>query len=67
MIAAPAERTTSSDPVRWACANWFRASRLVDAGRSPRPLAVGGDWPGSPGAGAQLPQDVVLDHVRMYR
>lgn len=29
--------------------------------------AVGGDWPGPPGAGTQLPQDMVLDYVRVYQ
>ncbi|HEV7652908.1 MAG TPA: discoidin domain-containing protein [Actinophytocola sp.] len=29
--------------------------------------AVGGEWPGPPGAGTQLPQDMVIDYVRVYR
>ena len=29
--------------------------------------AVGGDWPGPPGAGTQLPQDMVLDYVRVFQ
>lgn len=29
--------------------------------------AVGGDWPGPPGAGTQLPQDMVLDYIRVYQ
>ncbi|RDI17868.1 discoidin domain-containing protein [Lentzea flaviverrucosa] len=29
--------------------------------------AVGGDWPGPPGTGTQLPQDMVLDYVRVYQ
>jgi beta-glucanase (GH16 family) len=29
--------------------------------------AVGGDFPGPPGPGTQLPQDVVLDYVRVYQ
>jgi beta-glucanase (GH16 family) len=29
--------------------------------------AVGGDWPGPPGAGTVLPQDMVIDYVRVYQ
>jgi len=29
--------------------------------------AVGGDWPGPPGAGTQLPQNLTIDYVRVYR
>ncbi len=29
--------------------------------------AVGGDWPGPPGAGTQLPQNLMIDYVRVYR
>ena len=29
--------------------------------------AVGGDWPGSPDAGTVLPQDMVIDYVRVYK
>ncbi|MCP2163454.1 discoidin domain-containing protein [Goodfellowiella coeruleoviolacea] len=29
--------------------------------------AVGGDWPGPPGAGTVLPQDMVVDYVRVYQ
>ncbi|GGU41576.1 discoidin domain-containing protein [Lentzea flava] len=29
--------------------------------------AVGGDFPGPPGPGTQLPQDMVLDYVRVYQ
>lgn len=30
-------------------------------------LAVGGDWPGSPDATTVLPQQLVVDHVRVWR
>jgi beta-glucanase (GH16 family) len=30
-------------------------------------LAVGGDWPGSPDAGTVLPQQMLVDYVRVYR
>jgi len=29
--------------------------------------AVGGDWPGPPGAGTVLPQDMVVDYVRVFQ
>ncbi len=29
--------------------------------------AVGGDWPGPPGAGTQLPQNMLIDYIRVYR
>ena len=29
--------------------------------------AVGGDWPGPPGPGTQLPQNMVIDYVRVFR
>ncbi len=29
--------------------------------------AVGGDWPGPPGAGTQLPQNMTIDYIRVYR
>ena len=29
--------------------------------------AVGGDWPGPPGAGTVLQQDMVIDYVRVYQ
>jgi beta-glucanase (GH16 family) len=29
--------------------------------------AVGGDFPGPPGPGTQLPQDMVLDYVRVFQ
>jgi beta-glucanase (GH16 family) len=29
--------------------------------------AVGGDWPGPPGAGTVLPQNMMIDYVRVYR
>ncbi|MCT2587663.1 discoidin domain-containing protein [Actinophytocola gossypii] len=29
--------------------------------------AVGGDWPGPPGPGTVLPQDMLIDYVRVYR
>ncbi|MFZ6654567.1 glycoside hydrolase family 16 protein [Undibacterium sp. TJN19] len=30
-------------------------------------LAVGGDWPGSPDATSQFPQQMLVDYVRVYR
>lgn len=30
-------------------------------------LAVGGDWPGNPDAGTMLPQQLLVDYVRVYR
>ncbi|MFL6672284.1 MAG: family 16 glycosylhydrolase [Massilia sp.] len=30
-------------------------------------LAVGGDWPGNPDAGTVLPQQMLVDYVRVYR
>ncbi|HWM01890.1 MAG TPA: discoidin domain-containing protein [Actinophytocola sp.] len=29
--------------------------------------AVGGDWPGPPGPGTALPQNMLVDHIRVYR
>ncbi|HEY0454351.1 discoidin domain-containing protein [Actinophytocola sp.] len=29
--------------------------------------AIGGDWPGPPGGGTVLPQNMVIDYVRVYR
>ncbi|MDT0353519.1 hypothetical protein [Pseudonocardia charpentierae] len=30
-------------------------------------LAVGGTWPGQPDASTQLPQQMTVDYVRVYR
>lgn len=30
-------------------------------------LAVGGNWPGNPDSTTQLPQQMIVDHVRVYR
>jgi beta-glucanase (GH16 family) len=30
-------------------------------------LAVGGDWPGNPDATTQMPQQMLVDYVRVYR
>jgi len=30
-------------------------------------IAVGGDWPGSPNASTQFPQQMIVDYVRVYR